>query len=186
MKRILLTLLVALLWQGPAQADRLYRVEMLVFANLDPQAFAGEYWPVDPGEPDLTDAPPLSELNTAPTRLDGIAHRLDASGRYRTLFHRAWIQSPGAHSLPLDGDDGGLMGRVRISRGRFLHVDLDLRLTGPRPEGWIIGADQAPAGEGGFPFRMQAHRKMRPGRLHYIDHPLFGVVMRIDRVTAKE
>ena len=28
---------------------------------------------------------------------------------------------------------------------------------------------------------MQAHRRMRSGELHYIDHPLMGVLLRIDR-----
>lgn len=78
----------------------------------------------------------------------------------------------------------GLSGWVRIARERYLHVHLDLRWVDPGrsdsgPLDQLHGVfieDMEPV------VVMQDQRRMRSGELHYIDHPVLGLVVRVDRV----
>ncbi|GBE11072.1 hypothetical protein BMS3Abin12_01649 [bacterium BMS3Abin12] len=170
----LLWLLAASVWPTvPVHADptpaHWYRVELIVFARLAPDAGAHETWPAQPGQPDLKDAveltpPPGSaasgpgetvvvtplgpvpyrELPSDQYQLDGAAKLLDASPRYRVLLHLAWQQPAldprSAHPVHIQLPDGSLDGSVLLTRRRYLHAALDLLY---RP-----GADSAagPAG----------------------------------------
>lgn len=77
-----------------------------------------------------------------------------------------------------------LEGTIRVSVSRYLHVELDL-LRRIRPAASYPSYEQS--FEGGVTeqtqpynrYRMQAHRRMRSGELHYIDHPLMGVLIKI-------
>lgn len=72
----------------------------------------------------------------------------------------------------IDAVDGTLL----IARGRYLHVWTDLVFTAPAAE--LAGA--APPGtdpNAVVQFRMQNHRRMRSGELHYLDHPAFGLIV---------
>jgi hypothetical protein len=67
MKRLLLgfALLVAS-WTAPADDIALYKVELIVFENLDPGAIQAEQWPESPGTPPLDNAVELSAVTAAP------------------------------------------------------------------------------------------------------------------------
>ncbi len=77
-----------------------------------------------------------------------------------------------------------LEGTIRISVNRYLHIELDL-LRRIKPTDLPLPYEHA--FEDGFiqqsqtynSYRMQAHRRMRSGELHYIDHPLMGVLIKI-------
>ncbi|WP_290651391.1 CsiV family protein [Aquisalimonas sp.] len=78
----------------------------------------------------------------------------------------------------------GLSGWIRVSQDRYLHVHTDLRWLNPQPEPpaqrdgmrefWLEEMEPVVV--------MRAHRRMRRGELHYIDHPLLGVLIHVDRV----
>ncbi|MEE9255318.1 MAG: CsiV family protein [Pseudomonadales bacterium] len=95
---------------------------------------------------------------------------------YRVLAHHAWLQpleenAPPTPVLIAARDDertdaGGLLGTVRVRLSRFLHA----QITFSFPYG---GAG------GGYAHLVEA-RRMRSQKLHYIDHPLFGALIRID------
>ncbi len=78
-----------------------------------------------------------------------------------------------------------LEGTIRISVGRYLHVELDLlrRIKTAEPHAIEYApplADDYTAQTRPYKtYRMQAHRRMRSGELHYIDHPLMGVLIKI-------
>lgn len=153
------TLLLLLANTGSA-AD-LYQVEMLVFQrwsgsgeeqfnvldNLAPRARAIE------NVASLAAGPASRRLNSAAGKLSGKGHRI--------LFHQAWRQTAGGRrSNRWFGIDGpGLTGVVRLTRGRYLHVDTDLTVGG---------------------IRTRDHRRMRSGELHHIDHPRVGILVRVD------
>lgn len=164
---------------GPAQAASWYVVELVVFERLDGDGY-GEYWPPDPGQPDLARAVEIgrgggafSIVDGGGLRLGGVVSELRKSGSFRPLLHVAWRQ-PGygkstAKPVHLRGGRVGAVvdGTVRVYRRRFLHVETDLIY---RPA------------EGGFvmtPFRLRESRRMRSRELHYIDHPMFGVLVQI-------
>ena len=67
MKHLLLGFtLFACAWTVSADDIALYKVELIVFENLDPEAIHAEDWPADPGTPPLDNAVELSAITAAP------------------------------------------------------------------------------------------------------------------------
>jgi hypothetical protein len=64
-----------------------------------------------------------------------------------------------------------LDGILRVYRLRYLHVDVDLVYH-------RSGVDT--------PFRFQTSRRMRSGELHYLDHPLFGLLILVTPLELDE
>ena len=137
-------------------------------------------------------------LGSGSHRLTGVANRLRSSADYRPLLHIAWSQ-PGyskssaravhVHSaLPnrfrnaetaSGGVDGKpeLRGTIRVSRARYLHVDADLVHFRRPPADSEVNATQ---------FRMRQSRRLRSKEVHYIDHPLFGLIVLITPHEVEE
>ncbi len=140
------------------------------------------------------------------TRLPASGHRLKreyrnlrgTQDRLRPLAHLAWRQpllsgeeSPPIYIRSRDGYEpatvGGeshpeLEGTVRVTGKRYLHVHLDLllrQLTPPDLTADAPGDDVEPTDLAAYyqTYRMLDHRRMRSDRLHYIDHPMFGVLV---------
>lgn len=162
--------LTLLLVSVTATAATEYNIEVVVFEYIVPDA-RGEFWPPDPGTPDLE----ISRGYPAAQRaLGGTVARLRQSAEYRVLAHRAWRQ-PGvsrgaAAPVLLQSSDGyNLIGTITVWRQRFLHAELDLLL---RPAG---GTDEV---------RLRQRRKMRSRELHYVDHPKLGVLIYATPVGA--
>lgn len=185
--------------QQAAAQSRWYKVEIIVFDEPGAPAYAEESWPDNPGQPDLSGAVELGGgdglgsvdgdsrpgafrlVGSSGFSLRGVYTRLDRSGQFRPLGHMAWHQ-PGysrrnarpahvvVYSSGIDSSGRrGLVpivdGTVSLSRGRFLHTEVDLLYQ--------------PDGEA---YRLKVSRKMRSNELHYIDHPLFGVLIRVSPI----
>lgn len=173
-----------------AQEDTHYQVEVLVF--LQPEGISAELPPPPPPpEPLSQGLPPLSQPQAEPAgpaaglpegfmspreplTLTAAAEALRRRG-YQPLWHQAWIQPPGDREgvvLPLLAALGqgratpGLDGTISLTRGRFLHLGLDLR--------WQPG----PALEA----EMTQRRRIRSGEEHYFDHPRLGVLALVQPV----
>lgn len=78
-----------------------YDVEIIVFANTDPQAGVLESWPADPGMPDWNSAVPLKpttsglpymQLPDSGLRLNSVWNKLKRSSDYSPLLRSAWAQ----------------------------------------------------------------------------------------------
>ncbi len=164
-----------------------YDVELIIFRHLSSEA-TEEVWdlelskgegltipdedgtPFDPAgaspEPTTQTFPPLA---ASKMKLGAIEDTLRRSRTYRPLAHFGWTQ-PGyarnaAPSISIDGlvpADSGVSGKVALSRGRYLHLTLDLAFTPP----------DAP----GERYVLRQSRRMRSNERHYIDHPKFGVI----------
>lgn len=85
----------------PAPAPNWYNVELIVFANTDPQAGVLESWPADPGTPDWNTAVPLKpaasalpymQLPAAGARMNSVWAKLQRSSEYQPLLRTAWAQ----------------------------------------------------------------------------------------------
>ncbi len=180
--RILLLFLTSIIFSAPVMAVEKYDVELIIFERTSRAAAMNESWPEDPGKPDTEDATHLTSngayarLPSSKKSLVGVANRMRrASGKPVKLTHMMWRQ-PAVGKLDaipvyVSGKTrtGTLTGTAKVSVKRYLHIDLDLLLqttNGPEP------------GQ----FRMQAQRKMRSGKLHYIDHPIMGALVRITPV----
>lgn len=160
------------------ELDNLYTVELVLFKQKLP-AYTEEAWPTDLPPIDFTDARlpipndgmPLSaneELAKSDYGLSDEANRLERQG-YEVLYHNAWLQqfNPNTQStLMLVDPFGGFEGTVRIERQRFLHVYPEVNLY------TALGAEQP-----GSVIRMQESRRMRSQEIHYIDHPVMGMLV---------
>ncbi len=157
--------------------------------------------PVGEAPPD--EATELALIELAPVRriwdseqhmLAGEWRRLNNRAAYATIAHIAWTQ-PIPQDQTLDAiaidharnaDSPRVRGSARVSRSRFVHLHLDLELlTGEQPRPVLapaVGRGDAVVGK--VPrYRLVEQRRMRPGELHYFDHPGFGVIAKITRVA---
>lgn len=167
-----------------------YDVELLIFRTLNPNA-SPEEWsmeaaaagqrlaiPEDEPTPFAASEPAPATASSFPAlapgkfKLTAIADTLRRSRNYQPLAHFGWTQ-PGyprdtAKFLPINAmvpAGSGLVGQVALSRGRYLHLTLDLVYDAP-------GA----AGEPKQRFVLRQSRRMRSNERHYIDSPRFGVI----------
>lgn len=178
----------ALIASASAQQSGLqsYDVELIVFRTLTSNA-TPEEWRLETGDANQSfttnDDSPEAETTiapapTAPTmtfpalppskfKLTALADTLRRSRNYRPLAHFGWTQ-PGfprgdARYMSIDGlvpADSGLSGQIALSRGRYLHLTLDLTYDSP----------------GGQRMVLRQTRRMRSNERHYVDHPAFGVM----------
>ena len=175
-RRFLPMLLLAL---APAAAmSDVYDFEIVIFER--PGGGASEFWPSDPGAPD----PATAIGRLSPAGASGGATMLPGSSKSLgpTVYtlkkkgmvihdHLAWRQSTrGRNSNSWYWIGGGrLSGLIRMSQGRYLHLDTDLVLI-----------DSATS----QPYRIKLHRRMRSGELHYVDHPRLGILVKAKRYRA--
>lgn len=166
-----------------AQSEsRAYDVELVIFRNLGPGGTT-EQWPATPAAL-VTDAEapaPTSgdvsypKLPAPRMKLSGVFDALKRNKNYQPLAHVGWTQ-PGSDrenakfvSLSSLGVESGLDGRVALSRGRYLHLTLDMALQVPGEDARYV---------------IKKTRRMRSGERHYIDHPRFGIVALVTPSTG--
>ena len=140
------------------------------------------------------------------------ATRMRRSGDYAVMHHGRWLQAvpPRDDAAPLliqigaQMPDAGfeLEGSVSVTLGRFLHFAAQVwlrqappdRLAAPNLAGDepIGRSDSAPVGAEGPKMApagyvlLSESRRMRPGELHYLDHPWLGILVRIEPVDAPD
>ena len=178
----------------PGQATlQSYDVELLIFRNLSTRD-TPEQWGVEAsgsgqrlsipddeqgGSSEVLEAPPPSAptatfpaLPAGKMKLNGIEETMRRGRAYQPLAHVGWTQ-PGfarnsAKYLSLNslaGSSSGVQGQIALSRGRYLHLTLDL----------VYDAAALP-GEAPQRFVLRQTRRMRSNERHYIDSPKFGVI----------
>ena len=201
-----LAAVLAVTFAVPARAsDRWFTIEIVVFDDLRDEGLHVEHWPADPGEPSLQDAIELTHrhedesadvprafrlVSRSDLSLGAVWNGLRRSAHYRPFLHVGW-RLPGlpheaarpAHVSPrlVDGGAGAatrvgserpaVHGTLEVSLARYLRIDVDLLYTRPASRG-ATEKNTTPAR-----FRLVSERRMRSGELHYIDHPLFGVLI---------
>jgi hypothetical protein len=185
LQRILATALLGTsLCASAAEGD--YEVELLIFAQ---NSYGGGTLPYDATAAGLTPPPvadaaylqpyngaPFSQLEMLPGErltLTDDATRLRRQG-YEILWHGGWFQhvSTGRNpSIRLSSNDGRVDGVVKVDRNRYLHLRPDLLLS-------RSSAVEAKPQQ----YRLQQSRRMRSEKLHYLDHPHFGILAIINPV----
>ncbi|HET8701433.1 MAG TPA: CsiV family protein [Nitrococcus sp.] len=155
-----------------------------------------------------TAAPAFSRLPDKELKLTGISERLAHSRDYHVLLHLGW-QQPGfgpasapAVVLPLDWSppslpksttippgtardqnpfayvpaDTRLWGTLRLIEQRYLHFQVDLRFRGD--------SISAIPGDTVTVYPMIQNRRMRIGEIHYLDHPVLGILVQVRRLSS--
>lgn len=200
---LILPFLATLSFSASAQ-DKWYQVEVIVFERLDEEGLLAESWRPDPGQPPIDQSIRLTRpgetplegsgphayrlLDTSQLQLLNSFKRLSNAKNFRPVLHYAWRQPglPRAASrwthtyVPSQGlieavttfaflppPPPLLDGTLRVYLTRYLHVEVDLLYHRSGVE---------------TPFRLRASRRMRSGELHYLDHPMFGVLVLVTPV----
>lgn len=196
----LLALVSLFLISNQANAENpTYQIEVIVFENLNLKGWTEEYWPEQIDLPITEESTSLLTLNQKPlwiekrdSELMDTVKRLNKKG-YRVLFHQAWSQTSYANPqsptvLIENNQEVGsiLLGTIRLYKTRFAHIDVDLAFERRIPEKVLeafnqnqkLLADELPTH---WRFNLKESRKIKPGELHYIDHPLFGALIKIQK-----
>jgi len=211
MKKTLLVLLI--IFASHASANW-YQVEMIVFEHLYPDT-AGEQWYNNQGLPDITNSVELvtdqlkervayQVLPSGRYKISGVYSALKSSRDYRPIMHIAW-QQPGltrsrakyVHIRRMEGLSNpdsiqeGLVkidGTVRLRGGHFLYLDIDLAyFLNALPESMINSAmiNENVTNQLSDHTRLSESRKVKLNELHYFDHPLFGVITWVRRLSTE-
>jgi hypothetical protein len=177
---------------SPSQSQgQSYEVELLIFRNLSgretPENWgveargSGQRLAIPDDEPtpfsDPEPPPPTAPIATFPSlpaakmKLTAIEETMRRSRGYQPIAHVGWTQPGFARNAAkylsvnsLVPSSSGLQGQIALSRGRYLHLTLDLVY------------DAAATEESPQRFVLRQTRRMRSNERHYIDSPKIGVI----------
>jgi hypothetical protein len=128
------------------------------------------------------------------------AEKLTPSKGYRILLHASWVQQalPEKSAQPLYFETEAkneyspvLTGTVTLHKQRYAHINTTFNLERFIPhkirDKFARHEDLEPELLPDFwHFHLDQSRKIKPGQLHYIDHPLFGILAQIKRVKPEK
>lgn len=188
-----LLIVTALLFTAQSHAQEpWYMVEIIIFSQAKGSYAASENWKQDLTQPDFSGARTITPAGSAagksfqavdPSRyrLQGEWNRLHNSSEYTPLLHTAWLQPglPREQSVgvilevgapsPALGGAKPLSGVVKVGLSRYLHLDVNLLYRKPLATTMEDGASYET-------FQLSESRRMRSKEIHYLDHPMFGVI----------
>ena len=175
-----------------------YTVEVIVFENYALRGWTEEHWPdeielpmTEESTSVLTTGKSPLFIETATTSLDTVAQKM--SNGYRILFHQAWSQNAkdtkDAPTVLIESaQEGGtqMIGTIKLYKTRFAHVEVDLEFEKAIPakileafaENQQRALEELPSH---WRFNLTEARKIKGDELHYIDHPLFGVLVQLHK-----
>lgn len=180
-----------------ADPDQLYQIEIVVFSHITEAGLRSEYWPLLPPAAisataiNLTDDQILPQSQWALKPTDQLLKR----NNYVILLHLAW-QEPAADArqgqiIHLTGGEtyaGNLPevnGSLAIRLEHYFNLHVNLRFILP----WQniqemnltnIAHDNNPY----VTFKINERLRLRSNELNYIDHPLYGMLIKIIPLTT--
>jgi hypothetical protein len=173
-----------------AESDNVnwYTVEVVSFTRAK-TAQIQERWPVSavienkaPTHLSMLDIEPVA---ASEKQLGRHAYAINRASGLSVKSHQVWRQKGLPRSqapwIKLKTDSSALRGKVRISLSRYLHADFDLQLQNPD---WSPSFSNEPAmleHQAAKTIRFNVSRKLKRDKIHYIDHPLAGILLRIER-----
>ena len=175
-----------------------YDFEIIIFEDTSGRYTNSEQWTHElineDRSPDEAKRNPGTRLkNITPIKgigLQRFANALDSRKRYNVLVHKAWrqkwIDNETAVDIPIDShqsDTNTIHGSIRIVLERYLHIYTDMIYRQPRGNtGPVMYGQNSRYRE----YPIKSHRRMRSKELHYIDHPLVGMLIQINPVKASK
>lgn len=171
-----------------------YQIELIIFSHISESALRSEYWPAYPPQIaspralEPTDLQQIPESQWVLKNEEQLLRRHDNS----ILLHYAWqisandarqgqvvhLQSP---ETSTDQEIHDLDGSLGIRLERYFNIHLNLRFNIPLANIAqfnlinIETADNQPF----VSFKLNRNLRMRSNELNYIDHPLYGVLIKI-------
>ena len=208
MKRFIPLIAIICSYLAPAQAEITeYDFELIIFEDTSGRYANSEQWQYELPE-QIAEAMTAKTatkdtdavLNISPIKgigLNRYAKKLKSSKRYNVLVHKAWRQTgladDEAIDMPIDsrksntvnstGDVNNIHGSIKIVLGRYLHIYTDLIYQQPRTDTAPVQYGQSQQHK---EYPINFHRRMRSKELHYLDHPLVGILVMAKPVKRQE
>lgn len=173
-----------------------YTVEVIVFENHALRGWTEEHWSDEIELPITKDSTSIITtgkrplfIENAKTSLDTVVQKI--SKNYQILFHQAWSQNAvdtkNAPTVLIENAQAGgtqMVGTIKLYKTRFAHVEVDLEFEKAIPskireafsENQQLTLEDLPSH---WRFNLKEARKIKGSELHYIDHPLFGVLVQL-------
>lgn len=193
--------------QNVSETNSLKQVEIIVFSKIQPTGLISEQWEMPTKMPDVNHAIELvpfdktRQVNSLPQllpstywKLNQISAHLLRSG-YAIIFHAAWVQDFSAkfdypiHLLTFEEQSSNpvtaMNGTIDITLNRYFNVAIDLLFSEPVYNlTSIISSQEIEKNfhnivNGVAYFQLKQNRRMKSDELNYIDHPLYGILIKI-------
>lgn len=170
--RVLRSLTLLLVLVAPtAFADRAYQVELILFRQHGQPATTEQASPEDWSR----GASLLADQARRNPALGDLAQKLDASGEYQVLLHRAWQQdigtTPGSVALADGHRQFGhypIEGVLTLSLARFTDIDADFYVNRLDEHGVLLGSE-----------RVKQATRVRNGELTYVDSGSLALLIKV-------
>ena len=77
-------------------------------------------------------------------------------------------------------------GSIRIRSGFYLHADIDLSYFKKLPPGNMVlrTSEESYSGFDKTVIKLKETRKIKLNEIHYFDHPMFGVILQVSRLSS--
>jgi len=167
MKKILTLLLLSLSCINVSAAERLYKIELLIFSQDMPNTEIFEQtesqiaWPRR-----IVNRSAYKRVDPAFMNLHGSYAKLNRTQNYQALMHVAWVQTVKSNRLgqavKISTPEGTINGFFQLQRGNLVHMIVDLEYSTDS----VI-------------YRLREKRRFKLNETHYLDHPKFGVIARV-------
>jgi hypothetical protein len=189
MKR-LICIFLCLCWFLPAlatESDQLYQIEIVIFSHITPEGLRSEYWPPAPPQITSPHAVALTDEQIIPKSqwtLTPLAQLL-TQNHDEILLQTAWIESATnlrkGKIVYLNKNLPQVDGLVAILLNRFfsVHVNLKLSLPWNSVENLNLTNVTHDNKDPNLSFQLNEKLRMRSNELNYLDHPLFGVLIKV-------
>ena len=155
-------------------AERLYKIELVVFSQNMPntevfdQTESRIAWPKR-----VVNRASYKKVSPEYMNLDGSFAQLARVQNYQALMHVAWVQPVKENSLStavkISNAAGTINGFFRIQRGHLVHMIADIEYS----QGPVI-------------YRLNEKRRFKLNETHYLDHPKFGILARVSPVSLNQ
>ena len=141
------------------------------------------------------ESPDFVPIDRRSLELSNVYGRLERLGAYEPVTHVGWVQPANAAAEAIafrlgqnpDGADA-VSGTITLYKERYLHLELDLSLdeldTDPAFYTRDVVAQMRDTGR--MIYKLQESRRIRRTNLHYFDHPLFGVIARVEKIEPPD
>ncbi len=191
---LLFSLVFAPLTVQAAAAE--YDIEVLIFEDIYNRYINSERWPrleVDLSADELpagyrqspyTHSAAGKIRNNKVSHLTNEAKKIRSSKNYRILAHKAWRQAgldtDNAFYVPVNSSNESgsrISGGIKVALERYLHVYTDLTYSKPRNTFSATDTMGSVDRSSHKDFSIKDRRRMRSREIHYLDHPLVGMLV---------
>lgn len=196
MKKLIALLLLVCTWPCFA-AEALYRVDVLLL--MPKHLTLTEKWLSHPALPnndraialsEYSEEAPLTPFAQLPEEASGLKNtykRLLQDDHYRVIGLQTWLQPLDkafqSVAINLAQDDLSINGSLTLNLQHYINANANLSLNMPVAN-LPAGADKELRERDEANFVLAQERRMRLNEIHYLDNPMFSLLIRVTKAPA--